>query len=188
MFDAEFAEFQGAINNKGEDGVVARFYDKVVKTDKLTDKGLPVFETKCFVEIRIRDNNCDVYDQPADKEKIMRFPTEYNRYLIEKKQAEKGTPLNQFAFLTVAEIESLKFHGIFTVEALANLDDEKALQLGLENEKKLAKKFLTANAKNVKIADFEKKEKEYKKEIADLKKEIEELKEKVNQAKEDNKE
>lgn len=188
MFDAEFAEFQGVIDNKSENGVVARFYDKVVKTDEVNEHGLPVFKNKCFCEIRIRDNNCDVYDQPADREKIMRFPVEYSRYLLEKKQAEKGTPLNQFAFINAAEIESLKFHGIFTVEALAELEDEKALQLGLDNEKKLAEKFLKANSNNLKISEFEKKEKEYKKTIADLTKEIEELREKVKQAKEETKE
>lgn len=188
MFDAEFSEFQNVIaNNNKDDGVIARFYDKVIKTGKVNEQGLPVFENKCFVEIRIRDNNCDIYDQPADREKIQRFPIEYARYQNEKKEIEKGTPLNQFAFLTALEIETLKAHGIYTVESLIGLNDERALQLGLVNEKKLAKRFLDVNAKNVKISDFEKREEKYKNQIADLQNEIEKLRELVKQAKNEEK-
>lgn len=188
MFDAEFSEFQNVItNNNREDGVIAKFYDKVVKTGEVNNKGLPIFSNKTFVEIRIRDNNCDVYNQPADREKIQRFPVEYARYLNEKKESEKGTPLNQFAFLTALEIETLKIHGIYTVESLVGLNDDKALQLGLVNEKKLAKRFLEVNAKNVKISDFEKREEKYKEQIADLQGEIEKLRELVKQAQKEEK-
>lgn len=184
MFDAEFAEFQKLLNNnKQEDGVVARFYDRPVKTSKVDTNGLPIFENRCFVEIRIKDNNSDIWDQPADNEKIQRFPVEYARYQLAKKQSEKGAPLEQFAFLTAAEIESLKHRGIFTVEALAELASDKVANLGLEKEKELAEKFLQANAGNYSIAKMEEKENEYKKVIEGLTAELEKAKAEIEKLK-----
>lgn len=174
--EADFNLFQSMLNNqKSEDGVFAEFYDKTLKTDEFTDKGLPVFKSKTYIKIRLRDNN-DVYDQPANDENIRRFPVEYNRYLLNKKEIEKGTPLNQFSFLTVAQLDICNFRGIFTVERLANLTDEQASSLGLSEEKDLALKFIDVSKNNSVIADFEKKEKAYKAEIKKLKAEIERLK------------
>ena len=107
----DFEAYQKLIEQskyKNEDNIVARFYDRAVKTG-ITDKtGLPEFKTVCYCEIRIRDNTTEVYDQPADNEKCARFPAEYARYKLSKKQAKTGMPLEQVAFLTAAEIETCK--------------------------------------------------------------------------------
>lgn len=175
--DADFSMFQDLLNNsKGEEGVAARFYDRSVKTSKIDDNGMPVFENVTYVEIRMKDNNTDVYDQPADKEKIRRFPLEYQRYQLERKQIKDGTPLNQFAFLDAAQIDTLKVRGIFTVEALAELPEEKAVQLNVVREYELAAKFL-ANAKDNKVLlEWQEREKAYQDEIKKLQEEIATLK------------
>lgn len=175
--DADFSMFQDLLNNsKGEEGVAARFYDRSVKTSKIDDNGMPVFENVTYVEIRIKDNNTDVYDQPADKEKIRRFPLEYQRYQLERKQIKDGTPLNQFAFLDAAQIDTLKVRGIFTVETLAELPEEKAVQLNVVREHELAAKFL-ANAKDNKVLlEWQEQEKTYQDEIKKLQEEIAALK------------
>lgn len=183
-YDADFAAFQDLLTkSRQEDGVFARFYDRSVKTGNMTKDGLPIFEDKTFVEIRIKDNNCDVYDQPADAEKINRFPIEYNRYVLSKKQKEKGSPLEQFAFLTAAQIDSLKVRGIFTVEALADIDPTKAEDLNITKERSLALKFLQNAKGNGALLEFDKKEAAYKAEISKLKERIaalEEMKKKQN--------
>ena len=95
---------------------------------------------------------------------------EYARYQLSKKQVQKGTPLEQFAFLTSAEIESLKIRGIFTVEALAELDKDKAVQLEITREQELAKKFLLRSKDNNALLSWQKKEEEYVAQIEQLKK------------------
>lgn len=184
--DADFSMFQDLLNNsKGEEGVAARFYDRSVKTSKIDDNGMPVFENVTYVEIRMKDNNTDVYDQPADKEKIRRFPLEYQRYQLERKQIKDGTPLNQFAFLDAAQIDTLKVRGIFTVEALAELPEEKAVQLNVVREQELAAKFL-ANAKDNKVLlEWQEQEKAYQDEIKKLQEEIAALKALAAPAKQD---
>lgn len=181
--DWDFDMFQNMIdvtNAKSDKEVSARFYDRAVKTTELDDNGLPKFKNVCFVEIRMRD--CyDVYNQPATPDKIKRFPLEYNRYLLSKKQVQNSSPLEQFAFLSAAQIEALKFRGIFTVEALAQLSDEKALELGVVRERDLAVKFLKNAQSNAKLDAWQKQEEAYLNQIDKLKVEIERLK-KVNMA------
>ena len=172
----DFAIFEKVATNKcSEEGVIARFYDRVVKTDKIGENGLPQFRLVCFCEIRIKDNTSEIYDQPATEEKIRRFPNEYARYQLAKKQVVDGTPLDQFAFLDRAEIETLKIHGIYTVEALSAIDTLKARQLGLEEEKNIAEKFLQQAKNNKAVKEWQKKEEEYQNKIKLLEEKLEVL-------------
>ena len=83
--------------------------------------------------------------------------------------------------MSAAQIEALKFRGIFTVEALAQLSDEKALELGVVRERDLAVKFLKNAQSNAKLDAWQKQEEAYLSQIDKLKVEIERLK-KVNMA------
>ncbi|MBQ8481962.1 MAG: hypothetical protein IJ532_05460 [Alphaproteobacteria bacterium] len=172
--DFDFAMFRQFADNTNDDrNVAARFYDKAVKTTAMNDNGLPIFKNVTYVEIRLKDNNTEVFNQPASPEKIERFPREYALYKMAKAQIKEGTPLEQFAFLTAAEIATCKNRGIFTVEALANLSDDKVKSLGLQNEHKFAEIFMRNAKSNNKVADFARKEKEYADKIAEYKEKFE---------------
>ncbi len=185
--DIDFAMFSRVADNSGDErNVAARFYDKAVKTEQTTANGLPIFKNVTYVEIRLKDNNTEIFNQPASAEKIKRFPKEYALYQAAKKQIEDGTPLNQFAFLTAAEIATCGNRGIFTVEALAALDEDKARFVGLENERHLAHLFLQASKSAQTVAIFAAKEKEYLQKIEKLEIENTQLKqiiEKQNKSK-----
>lgn len=174
--DIDFSIFQNMLeNSKRETNVFATFYDKVIRTGLFMPNGLPEFKERIYVRIKTRDN-ADVFDQPASQEHIQRFPVEYKRYLLEKKEISQGTPLSEFAFLSKLQIETCKHAGVFTVERLSTIEDEKAKALGLTEEKEYAIKFLEVSKNNKKIDDFTKKEKKYQAEIKKLKEQIEELK------------
>ena len=154
---SDFQLFQQILNDSGAHrGVFARFYDRYVKTDEIGENGLPIFRCVTYLEIKVRDQH-DVVDRPAQREDFVRFGAEYAAYQLKKEKIKDGTPLNQFAFLSVPQIECCELRGILTVEDLAELSDEKALSLGLKEEKELAVRFLDASNQNKLIADFEKK-------------------------------
>lgn len=174
--DIDFSIFQSMLDNSHrETGVSASFYDKAIRTGIMLPNGLPEFKERIYVRIMTKDNS-DVFDQPASQEHIRRFPVEYNRYVLEKKEVKSGTPLKEFAFLTKIQLESCKYRGIFTVERLAEIEEEKANELGLTEERELAIRFIEISKNNKKIDDFTKKEKKYQAEIKKLKEQIEELK------------
>ncbi len=172
----EFSMFQSAVSSQNKNnGVFARFYDRYVKTGNILKNGLPEFQSKLYVEIKVKDQY-DVFDQPAEKKHIERFFEAYQKYKEQKKEIQNGTPLSMFAFLDKAEIESCEFRGIYTVEKLAGLSDETAQELGLEKEKKLALKFLKASKNNEAVFKADQKEDFYLSEIQKLKEQISELK------------
>lgn len=167
--DIDFATFQGLIDGQDRNTkTVARFYDKCIRTGEMTKEGTPKFNNTCYIEIRTKDNH-DIFDQPATAEHQRRFPQEYMRYQLEKKQTEDGTPLDQFAFITLPQLETCKYRGIFTVEKLAELDEDRAKSICLTAEVEKAKKFLEASKNNLAIDEFTKREQEYKAEIEELK-------------------
>ena len=171
--DMEYAMFQQVLNQKdSEKNVAARFYDKAVKTNEVAENGLPVFKNVTYIEIRLKDNSTEVFNQPATDEKIRRFPKEYALYQLSKKQVENGTPLEQFAFLTAAEIATCKSRGVFTVEALAGLDIDKVQSLGLQDEHVLAEMFLEKSNNNKMLDDFAKKEVEYERALEALREQL----------------
>ena len=169
----DYALFQQVIGqSESEKNVAARFYDKAVKTNEVAKNGLPIFKNVTYIEIRLKDNSTEVFNQPATDEKIRRFPKEYALYQLSKKQVENGTPLEQFAFLTAAEIATCKSRGVFTVEALAGLDIDKVQSLGLQDEHVLAEMFLEKSNNNKVLDDFAKKEVEYERALEALREQL----------------
>lgn len=153
--------------------VFAKFYDRMVKTSETNPKnGLPIFKEVCFIEIRIKNNATDVVDQPATKEKIARFPKEYQCYLEAKEKEKTGTALSLFAFLTPLEQETLKSHGIFTLEDFVSLPMKRVRDLSLEEEYKKAKSFIKMNKNQSFIKELEKENALLKKEVLSLKNQL----------------
>lgn len=171
MDDSAFYSFV----EKKDTGVFARFYDKFEKTNEFNEKGLPVFALRTRIEIRVRDSH-DVVDARATDEHIRRFPQEYNMYLTKKEKARAGTPLNMFAFLDKAQIECCEFRGIYTVEDLAALDDQKASEIGLLDETRLAKEFIKVSSNNKELAKVMEENDKLKAEIERLKEQVKALK------------
>lgn len=175
--DIDFSMFQNYLQKGGtEQGVFARFYDKYIKTGKILENGLPEFEEVVYVEIRVKDSH-EIADRRATREDFARFPREYSFYTVKKEKAKEGTPLNMFAFLSLPQIEACASRGIFTVEDLAGLDEDKAHSINLEMEVALAKKFLDVSKNNQVIADYEKEVKKLKARISKLEEENKALKE-----------
>lgn len=176
MSEFDFAVFNNYLNNR-ENNVFAKFHEVYVKTGAMLENGMPEFKNVVYVQIKIKDS-FDVVDRPAREDDFRRFPSEYQFFLIKKEKVKEGTPLNQFAFLNPQQIENCNMKGIFTVEDLAKLDEEKAKALYLTDEAVFAKKFLEMQKNNSAISKYEAEIKKLKSEIVKLKDELKALKDK----------
>ncbi|MBQ5901566.1 MAG: hypothetical protein IIW86_06865 [Clostridia bacterium] len=176
MDNLDFALFDSYIKNgRQETGVFARFYNKFVKTGAIKENGLPEYKEKLYIQIRTR-NDTDAPDRVATEDDFMRFPREYAFYRNKEEKMKKGTPLNQFAFLSAPEIESCNIRGIFTVEDLASLTAEQAQDLNLTDALAAAQKFLEMAKNNAAIAQYIEENNKLKEKIATLEDEIKALK------------
>ena len=177
MEDLDFAMFNSFLQNDGSNaGVFARFFDKWVKTGNILETGLPEYKEKLYVEIRVK-NSSDIPVRPADENDIRRFPREYAFYKAKKEKRKEGTPLNQFAFLSIPQLEACEIRGICTIEQLAGLTDEQVKELNLSDAKELAIKFLDMAKNNFVIAEYKAQVKKLEDEIERLKAENQALKE-----------
>lgn len=180
MDDLDFAMFNSFLQQSGREvGVYARFFDKWVKTGNIQENGLPEYKERLYVEIKVQ-NSTDTPVRPATEEDLRRFPQQYAFYKNKKEKQKEGTPLNQFAFLSMPQIEACDMRGISTIEELAQLPDDKVKELNLSDAKELAVQFLAMAKGNQTIAG-------YVEEIKALKSEIERLKEENKALKEANK-
>ena len=105
--------------------VFAKFYNRQIKTGDFDEHGLPIYVTRVYVKIRVV-NSFDEVDRLAERQDFERFKAEYEAFLKEADRVKKGIPLNMFAFLDAAQIESCNLKDIFTVEELSKLSKEKA--------------------------------------------------------------
>lgn len=169
MENFDFAIQNMSINN--DNGTFARFYAKYVKTGKMRENGLPEFNEKLYIEIRTRFDQ-DIVEREADERDIRRFAAEYNFYLAKKERIKKGTPLNQFSFLNVPQLEACELRGICTVEDLAAITEQQALDLGLTDEKKCAERFLEISKNNADIAKYVEENEKLKAKIVTLEEKI----------------
>ena len=176
MEDLDFAMFNSLLQGNGETGVFARFFDKWVKTGKIQDNGLPEYKERCYVEIRVKNSN-DVPVRPADENDIRRFSKEYAFYKAKKEKRKEGTPLNQFAFLSVPQLDACEMKGICTIEQLAGLTDEQAKELNICDAKELAIKFLEMAKGNNIVAEYKEKIKQLEGRIETLEAENKALRE-----------
>lgn len=161
-------------NQRSDNNVFAKFHKKWVKTGNIKDNGMPEFKEKLYIEIKIKGNT-DVVDRPVNETDMMRFAREYAFFKNKEEKTKEGTPLNQFAFLTVPELDACDNKGIFTVEDLASITEEQAKDMNLTAQKELAIKFLQMAKDNKAIAEFEKQIKKLKAENEKLKDEIKAL-------------
>ena len=158
------------------------FRRPIFNSGKSNEAGRPVYDEADFVMIYISRNASHV--QKVDNEVKNRFATRWARYQQGLDQAQTGTPLEQWPAMSVSMVANMKAMKIFTVEQLAELDDNRAQEfMGNFDLRKKAKAWL-ALAKD--SAANDKLEAELKKrddELAEMREMIAELQAKDKAAK-----
>lgn len=110
---------------------IVHFYQKAVQNNfKTARAGVPVFEDKDFIRIRTGDKNF-IYDQPVNDEHKARYSKEFDNYKRGNLTPLIGVPLEEWAQISASQLETLKYHGLRTVEEVAGLTDATAVNLGM---------------------------------------------------------
>lgn len=136
---------------RGErDGAVPRFYTKAqLNGFKSNQAGRPVHEDVEFVEIHVPGDRKTVVDTLVKDEHRRRWPREYEAFKKGQEVAVVGTALEDWAPISRALVEDLRYAHVRTVEQLAALTDgqlEKVLPMGGVSWREKAQRFLEAAA------------------------------------------
>ena len=130
--DVSNTNFSGARNP--DDALFAQFYLRPWKNNFLSLKeSRPVFEDKLFIRIEAPGMRNSIVDTFAREDHKMRFPRQWAIFQQAhgNEQAQVGTPLTQWPFLSASRVEELRHFGFRTVEQVALASDAALKNLGM---------------------------------------------------------
>lgn len=163
---------------QSQTGIFPRFYMEARQSKPLTEqRGYPQFVDREMVEIRIAGDNKTVVVKKVDEEHKNRWPRQYEAFKKGLETPIDGLPLKHCPLFSMAEVQTMLAQNIYTVEALANLNDGFISRLGMSARGWVAKaqaylKSAEGSADAVKMAADNQKLRD---EIESLKLQIKEL-------------
>lgn len=115
-----------------DQGVNMEFYkDSVPSMIQSEQAGHPVFVEKDFVRIVIPGSQNTIIEVPADDTHRKRFPLQWAKYQAGDRNSEMtGWKLEEWPAINTAQVKTLKYMNIFTVEQLAGISDGGAQAVG----------------------------------------------------------
>lgn len=116
-----------------DQGVNVEFYTDSVPSDyQSVAAGHPVFVEKPFVRIMIPGSQNTIIEVPVDDTHKRRFPLQWRKFEAGEKNGEmSGWKLESWPAINSAQVKTLKYMNIFTVEQLAEISDGAAQAVGM---------------------------------------------------------
>lgn len=124
--------------------LAVRFYKMPLKNESESDKaGRPIYDDVDMIEIRVRGDRHNVIirpTRPGDKKRFRGIWKEYEEGVTAK---VTGTPLAEWPPMSASMVEELKYLQFFTVEQLAEANDDVCSRVpGLVGLKNKARAFI----------------------------------------------
>lgn len=127
------------------EGVLIEIYDRAIKDEQGSeDAGIPIFKSSLYIKKRV-PNSRDVYDQPVKNTDHTKYPDLFKIFEEGGSVSIEGTPLEEWALLSISDVETLKALNIYTVQNAAELNETSLhrLPVGLRSINVKAKKWLS---------------------------------------------
>lgn len=138
---------------KQDHRLMVRFYKDVVPDDEASKAaGFRKFRDTTFIQIVVPGDRRQITVREARPEDKHRFREKYERFVANEANEIDGYPLSQWASMTRAQVEELKYFHIHTVENLANAGEQvMARHPGLRELQRRAAAFLEQQKGNAPV-------------------------------------
>lgn len=137
----------------GDEKLFVQFYDGTRLDKKATEvEGRPIYKTVPWVKILIPGDRNSVIDTYADDTHIARFPRQWSQYKAKESQKIEGTLLSDTPFITRAQLQELEYFQVFTVEQLADANDNLATRIPIFHDLKRKAQTFAKQAKDSALA------------------------------------
>lgn len=156
--DESFRSFLPGQGQPDDAALIPRFYvEKKLMGAKSTEKGRPVYEDREYIEIKIRGQDKQIVVEEVKETHKQRFPRAYAAFAAGKPMPVIGTPIEMLPGMGPSVAHHLKGINVRTVEDLAAINDETALQnigMGARDMVKRAKAWIEGQApKTIELAE-----------------------------------
>lgn len=161
MQEADFGMTRQAMEEhdrfKGDEHLYVMFYKGAVEDRNASlEAGRPIYRDTEFVRIMVPGDKGNIIEREIRDLDKRRFPRQYAAFKNEEEEFEQGTPLDKWNYLSVAQVEELKYFGIRTVEALAGVSDTHAQKfIGINKLRKRAKEYIDATSVEAPVAQLQ---------------------------------
>jgi hypothetical protein len=159
-----------------------RFFEIVTKTNRIDENtGLPVFHTQEYVELLIAGDKGSAPVKRVNDAIKEQFATHYTYWKSKKINADMvgdGIPLSLWPVVPAEMVRGLEFINVYTVQQLANLNDNslgKPGTLGLRDIRDKARAFIESAKSMAPIAKLEAENGELKQRLDLLQSQMKEL-------------
>ena len=142
---------QGA--QPGDERLYVKFYMGSTPDSAATlREGRPMYKSVPFVKILVPGDRNTVIDTFADAKYKSRFPRQWSAFEAKDSQDIQGTLLTETPLVTRAQAEELEYFKVYTVEQLADCNDNLATKISRFHELKRAAQTYVAQAKDGALA------------------------------------
>lgn len=149
------AVMEGDARHSMDKNLRVEFYAGVRQNEiKSAEAGRPIFDDADFVRINIPGDVKSSYVARVTAEHKMRFPMQWQAYLIGASQDQQGIPLEKLPGMSLSLAASLRASNITTIEQLATLSDSLATGLHGINELRRKAQAMVALAKGNEAKEF----------------------------------
>ena len=133
--------------HKGDENLYVKFFTHPVENHEETIKeGRPMYRDAEFISIMVPGDKDNIVVREVREQDKQRFPRHYAAYAQGKEELIDGTPLERWGFITMAQVEELKFFNLRTVEQLATVSDSNAQKfMGIQMLKQSAKDYIDSS-------------------------------------------
>lgn len=179
--EADYAMTQQAMEehnrNRGDENLYVQFYKGHVEDREASLKeGRPIFKDAEFVKIIVPGDKNNIIDRVARDVDKRRFPRQYQAFRNNEEEYLSGTPLENWTYLSSAQVAELKYFGIRTVEQLANVNDSSGQNFaGFNKFKSKAQEYLDASASDAPLVQLQAELEERDQKIEEQEQTIQEL-------------
>jgi len=123
------------------------FYKNAIFNEmKSNEAGRHIYDEIDYIKI-ITPGSRDVFATEVTPSYQQRFPDQWAKYKAQEKQSISGTPIDTVPWLTVSQVQELKYFNILTVEQILGASDTVAQKFqGFHMLRARAKTFMDAAA------------------------------------------
>lgn len=159
--EADYAMTQQAMQehdrHRGDENLYVMFYKGHVEDREASLKeGRPIFKDSEFIKIIVPGDKNNIIDRTVREEDKRRFPKQYQAFRNNEEEYISGTPLENWQYLSSAQVAELKYFGVRTVEQLANVNDSTGQNFsGFNKLKKKAAEYIEASASDAPLVQLQ---------------------------------
>jgi len=144
-FNSDISHFDPRNPFAGDEKMPIKFHMGALEDSEETVKqGRPIFKDVEFITIFVSKDS--IVDRPVRDDDKQRFPRQYQGWKLTGASVPgaAGTPLENWAQISRAQVEEMKYFKVFTVEQLAEMPDSQVggSGMGVQRLKALAKAFV----------------------------------------------